>query len=207
MTRKIQAAEDSLEEDLKGLLATRQALAEKLRLLERRVEEKVVGPKYVALDLIDQMKNMASDLLETPIRRISPSVRVPRKSLMTVGMSVAIGLLAGWITQRRRSGTLAADYLPRSNGASPVSAQADPRIDFPHEQAGNGALVPSLWDNIVGELGQEGARLQKAALMTGRSFLHDLVRIAVQSLINAFDRRVLLPPSKRIEQRDSSGQT
>lgn len=79
--------------------------------------------------------------------------------------------------------------------------------EFRREQRGSVfEPVSSLWNDVKDEFGKEGERLQKAAIMTGRSFAHDLVRIAVRSLIDAVAQAVP-PPRKTVRQQDSDKDT
>jgi hypothetical protein len=162
MAISIDAAEETIEKDLKGLQATKEALAGKLRQLEQRVEDNIVGTKQVAWSVIDHVKDTAGDLLGSAMGQVHRPFHASRKSWTTVGISVAAGLVGSWMKRRMRSGTNGAKFIP-----------------------------PSLWGDITQEFGKEGERLRMAALMTGRSFIHDLAGIAVRSLINAFDRRAV----------------
>jgi ElaB/YqjD/DUF883 family membrane-anchored ribosome-binding protein len=220
MSNRIHSAEETVEEDVKGLLHTRQALTDKLQLLERRVEENVVETKNAARDIIDHVKHTATDLLDTTIHRINP-----RRSWMMVGIPVTIGLLAGWM-KRRRSGGVYAYYPPKAHGAEIMpedrparrregvypfykeNVRRDQSTGSRQEEKKGSVLEPVslLWKDITEEFGKEGERLQKAAVMTGRSFAHDLVRIAVRILINAFDQ-ALPPPRKTVHRQDSDNDT
>jgi hypothetical protein len=208
-------AEETVEEDLKGLLHTRQSLTDKLQRLERRVEEDVVDTKNAAYDIIDHVKNTAMGLLPA---------QGSRRSWIMVGVPMAIGLLAGWMKRRRRNGGVYPYYPPKAHGAEimpdePVRHREgvypfykeDTRATEPTgssqevRQKRGGSLLESassLWRDLTEEFGKEGERLQKAALMTGRSFTHDLAKIALRSLIDAFNQA---PPSPRktVRRRDS----
>lgn len=48
--------------------------------------------------------------------------------------------------------------------------------------------VRALWDDLTGEVAQERDRLQNAVLHAGRSFIHDIVRMAGQSLLDQLSR-------------------
>jgi hypothetical protein len=209
-------AEETVEEDLKGLLHTRQSLSDKLQRLERRVEEDVVDTKNAAYDIIDHVKNTAMGLL---------AGQGSRRSWIMVGVPMTIGLLVGWMKRRRRSSRVYPYYPPRAHGAEimpdepvrhregvyPFYKEDPQRATEPigssqefRQKQGRRLLqsASSLLRDITEEFGKEGERLQKAALMTGRSFTHDLAKIAMRSLIAAFDQA---PPSPRktVRRRDS----
>lgn len=119
-----------VEEDLKDILRTRMALADKLELLEQRVEEKVQGTKMAAMDVITHARNTAMELVETTTQQFNPTVQAGRRPWLLVGGAVAIGFLAGWMDQRRRrSGVY--PYYPRAAHAADVMPAEDVREQEP----------------------------------------------------------------------------
>ena len=48
--------------------------------------------------------------------------------------------------------------------------------------------LQSLWDELRAEVIQERDRLQNAVLQTGSTFIHDLIRITGQSLLDQLTR-------------------
>ena len=91
-----------VEEDLKNILQTRLALADKIDTLERRVQETVQTTKTAALDALDQAKNKAADWIESTTQQLNPSLQAGRRPWIMVGTAIAIGLLAGLAEQHRR---------------------------------------------------------------------------------------------------------
>ncbi len=217
-----------VEEDLKDILRTRMALADKLELLEQRVEEKVQGTKMAAMDVITHVKDTAMELVETTTQHLNPAVQAGRRPWLLVGGAVAIGFLAGWMDQRRRSsgvypyypgGVRAAGVMPKGAGEQepgvypsyPPQKEAAPRGD--HGRTGGGlsalgrssslARASSVWEELTGQLTAERERVMTAALETGRTFVGDLAHIVGQSLIDA-----LLPrPPGRQEREDRGRRT
>ena len=206
-----------VEEDLKSILQTRLALADKIQTLERHVEATVESTKMAALDALDLAKNKAAGFIESTTNQLNPAVQGGRRPWIMVGSAIAIGLFAGLIEHRRRGGVYryyppdadAADVMPedgRSNeprGVYPFYGREEAR-PFRRRQgsAGTEAEHPpsqsalsevwkpllSIWDEFKEEAGQERDRLQHAVLLAGRSFIQDLVRIAGQSLLDQFSR-------------------
>jgi ElaB/YqjD/DUF883 family membrane-anchored ribosome-binding protein len=209
-----------VEEDLKDILRTRLALADKLQLLEQRVEETVQGTKNAALDVINHARNTAVDFVESATESLDPTIQASRRPWVLVGTAIAIGFAAGLIEQRRRRSGVYAYYPPEAEGADvmpsegrarhrrgvypyysahsevePVEAQGDGHAEGSRPAPAIPALrqVTSLWQDFTAQFAQERQRLQEAALRTGRSFLQDLAHIVVQSLIDQLERR---PPSR-----------
>lgn len=209
-----------VEEDLKDILRTRMALADKLQLLEQRVEEKVQGTKMAAMDVISHAKSTALELVETTTQQFNPAVQAGRRPWLLVGGAVAVGFLAGWFDQRRRSAGIY-PYYPRTAHAADVmpaeEAQAREPGVYPYYPSseetarrsangdgsrGRGSLlgsldsfdrVSSVWEELTGQLAQERERIVAAALETGRTFVQDMGHILAQSLIDAVLRR---PPER-----------
>lgn len=133
-----------------------------------------------------------------------------------IGSAIALGLFAGLIEQRRRSGVYryypesadGADVMPEDGGSQEPSGvypfygreaprpQGNRRVrDNQREQHPSQTAMPeflqplqSLWDELRAEVIQERDRLQSAVLQTGRAFIHDFVRIAGQSLLDQLTR-------------------
>lgn len=114
-----------VEEDLKDILRTRMALADKLQMLEQRVEETVQGTKTAALDVITHAKNTAVELVETATNKIDPRAQAERNPWLLVGGAVAVGLLAGWMEQRRTRSGVYAYYPPRAEGANVMPSEGE----------------------------------------------------------------------------------
>lgn len=213
-----------VEADLKNILQTRLALADKLQLLERRVEESVLGTKTAALDIITHAKNTAVDFVESTTAQLNPAVQASRRPWLLVGGAIAVGLMAGWFDQRRKSsGRYAyappqahpAEVMPSEGGGGPrhgvypfySSGEQAQHGAREHPPSGQGRRIKdtaaktidqlsSVWGDVAGELTKEKERVQGAALEMGRTFLHELAHIAVQSVIDSLSRR----PVRRVSE-------
>lgn len=211
-----------VEADLKNILQTRLALADKLQLLERRVEESVLGTKSAALDIITHAKNTAVDFVESTTAQFNPAVQASRRPWLLVGGAIAVGLLAGWFDQRRKStGRYAyappeahpAEVMPPEGGGRPRHGvypfypSGEPEHGQPEPSGGQRRRIKdtaaktlhqlsSVWDDVAGELNKEKERVQGAAIEMGRTFLHELGHIAVQAVIDSLSRR----PVPRVSQ-------
>jgi ElaB/YqjD/DUF883 family membrane-anchored ribosome-binding protein len=207
-----------VEEDLKNILQTRMALADKIESLERHVEATVESTKVAALDALDLARNKAAGFIESTTNHLNPTVQGGRRPWMMVGSAIAVGFFAGLIEQRRRRPGIYR-YYPPSAGAADVMPEdrrsREPRGVYPfygreqarpfrrrkysgdaeaEHQPSEGMLsevskpLLSLWDELKEEASQERDRLEKTVLLAGRSFIQDLVRIAGQSLLDQFSR-------------------
>ncbi len=117
-----------VEEDLKNILQTRLALADKIQTLERRVEETVQTTKAAALDALDQAKNKAADLIESTTQQLNPSVQAGRRPWIMVGTAIAVGFLAGLAEQHRRGSKVYRYYPPDADGADVMPEKGQPDL-------------------------------------------------------------------------------
>ena len=83
---------------------------------------------------------------------------------------------------RRRSGRFERPRRPAEDGRRSIGRIAD--------------VWSPLWGELADELTQERTRLQRAVLHAGRSFIHDVARIAGQSLLDQLD------PSRTMSKRE-----
>ena len=202
-----------VEEDVKSILQTRLALADKIEALERQVEATVESSKAAALDVLDLAKNRAASFIESTTEQLNPSVQAGRRPWLMIGSAVALGLFAGLIEQRRRSARVYPYYPPEAEGADVMPEDGnshEPRGVYPfygrekarpyprhvwfdssegsQSQSEMWKPVRALWDDLTGEVAQERDRLQNAVLHAGRSFIHDIVRMAGQCLLDQLNR-------------------
>jgi hypothetical protein len=123
-----------VEEDLKNILQTRLALADKIDTLERQVEATVESTKMAALDALGLARNKAAGFIESTTHHLNPSVQAGRRPWIMVGSAIALGLFAGLIEQRRRASGVYRYYPPAAGGADvmPDDGQShEPRGVYP----------------------------------------------------------------------------
>ena len=206
-----------VEEDLKNILQTRLALADKIQTLERHVEATVESTKAAALDALDLARNKAAGFIESTTQHLNPTVQAGRRPWIMVGSAIAVGFFAGLIEQRRRGSGVYRYYPPQADGADVMpedgrshepsgvypfygrekSRRYGTRRRFtaePEDPRPQSAIFDAwkplrgLWDELTTEVAQERDRLQNSVLHAGRSFIQDVVRIAGQSLLDQLSR-------------------
>jgi hypothetical protein len=201
-----------VEEDVKHILQTRLALADKIETLERQVQATVESTKAAALDALGLARNKAAGFIEYTTLQLNPALQAGRRPWIMVASAVALGFVAGLIEHRRRTSGVYRYYPPEAEGADvmPDDGQSrEPRGVYPfygREQArprsGRREFVESVehrravetsdilkpfrawWEDLTAEVIHERDRLQEAALHAGRSFIQDMVRTAGQSLLD-----------------------
>ena len=209
----------AVEADLKNILNTRLALAYKLQLLEKQVEDTVRGTKAATLATLDLAKSKTVEFIEAVTYNLNPPVLAGRRPWIMVGGAVAVGFVASLMEQRRRTSGVYPYYPPKAKGTKVMPSPGRGRADVPsgvypfysaeeqHPARASGRSRGSsnrvedrrrstervsdvwrswlsLWDELTGDLIQERMRLQRAVLHAGRSFIHDLTRIAGQTLLD-----------------------
>jgi ElaB/YqjD/DUF883 family membrane-anchored ribosome-binding protein len=206
-----------VEEDVKSILQTRLALADKIATLERQVEVTVESTKAAALDVLDMARNKAAGFIERTTHHLNPSLQAGRRPWVMVGTAIAVGFFAGFIEHKRRRSGVYRYYPPDAEGADVMPEdersreprgvypfygreQARPRPGRPQsgdpvgrrrseaETSNMWKPFQALWDDLTGEVVQERDRLQNAVLHAGRSFIQDVVRIAGESLLDQLSR-------------------
>ena len=100
--------EHDVEEDLKNILHTRMALAEKVQSLEQRVRDTVRSTRETAMDTLETVKKQAVQWMASSTGRLgqlgSFAMLARRSSMpsLIAGSVVGIGLLAVWMKQGKR---------------------------------------------------------------------------------------------------------
>ena len=207
-----------VEEDIKNILQTRLSLSDKIDTLERHVDATVESTKSAALDALDLARNKAAGFIESTTRHLNPSVQAGRRPWMMVGTAIALGMFAGLMEQRRRRGIYryypanahGADVMPEDershepSGVYPFYGRERPRRSGKSESETTVSEVrkplATLWDEVTTDLAQERDRLQGAVMHAARVFIHDLVRIAGDSLLdqlNQLNRSTGSPESRQ----------
>jgi ElaB/YqjD/DUF883 family membrane-anchored ribosome-binding protein len=217
-----------VEEDVKSILQTRLALADKIETLERQVQATVESTKAAALNALDLARDKAAGFIERTTQHLNPSVQAGRRPWIMVGAAIALGFFAGQVEhRRRRSGVYryypadaeGADVMPEDgqshepSGVYPFYGREEARPyagrrrfdDSSERQRSTGMWKPlqALWGDLTAEVGQERDRLQEAVLQAGRSFIQDLVRVAGQSLLDQLSRSGGPRAASRLERRPS----
>lgn len=127
--------ESHVEEDVNQILRTRLALADKLELLEQRVDQTIQETKTTALDLIDHARDTAADVVESTARLLNPALHARRRPWVFIGGAIGIVLIAGWMEKRRKASGATAYYPPEAE-----SAEVMPPVGEKSSQRRNGVF-------------------------------------------------------------------
>jgi hypothetical protein len=121
----------AVEADLKNILNTRLALAHKLQLLEKQVEDTVRGTKAATRATLDLAKNKTVKLIEAVTYNLNPPVLAGKRPWIMVGGAVAVGFVASLMEQRRRASGVYPYYPPKAKGAKVMPSAGRGRANVP----------------------------------------------------------------------------
>src|SRR5579884_38927 len=172
--------------DVSDIVQTRNAISDKLELIERRIEEPVQGANLSAEELVDRARDAADELLGKTKQSFDPTYQVHQHPWLMIGGAIAVGYVLGLLEARavgpRRSGSGVYPYYPpgaESPGAMPAASS----------QSG----MTNIWDSVGRELSAEVDHAKEALIDVGRTFIRELF----QQLVPAIGASLGLPPSER----------
>ncbi len=194
-----------IDEDLKDILHTRMAIADKVEQLERHVQERVERTRRAAMDTVSHVKDTAADLVEQAAQKLDPVRQIEQRPWTMLAGAVAIGYLAGILEERARRGGVYPYYPPGADAASvmPPPGQSAEEGESgvygfypssPSAAASGPAAAQERRDRSVAqELGQELVQeidhLKYELVEAGRSWMRVLFREIIPSLIKTPEGR------------------
>ena len=190
---------DALEQDMTSIVATRAAIADKLKLLERRVEESLHSSRQTIHQFMREgtrtMERAAT--IENGARLIAKHAQ--ERPWMLVGAAVALGFLAGQVIGHARR-SVYPYYTPSAKGAGVMpekgKAQGDrtdgiypfypsdsDQIDLseatgsrPARQGAQTAFLMTLIEELREEATAEIGHMQMVLLQAGRKLVREVLR-------------------------------
>jgi len=165
-------------QEVSDILQTRTAIGEKLELLERRIEETVVGAKSAAEELVDRVRDSADEFLDRTKETFDPSHQVATHPWLMLGGAVAAGYVLGLLEARLRHSAREGvyPYYP------PEAEQAGTSV-MPESSHGN------VWEGISREVAREIEHTKEAVIEVGRSFVHDFFEQLIPTVADSLLRR------------------
>lgn len=188
----------ALDQDLKDILHTRIAIANKLDALEQRVLHHAEDATMQLTRVLDRTTQNVNELVDKTKAVIDPSRQIQAHPWLMVGGALCAGYALGLLerkTQHHRNGVY--PYYPAGTKASPVmppssqrdrrSKQADGIYDY---YPGPSTSTPkqdnredrSLWDSLSQEFGQETEEAKRMVLQLGRGLIVELTRRMVPEI-------------------------
>ena len=205
---------DRIAQDIKDIVQTRIAIAEKLGAIEQHVGSTMQHARTMMTQVADKTTSSVHETLKATKEAFDPRVHVARHPWVFVGGTLVLGYAVGALYRRgwRIDGVV--PYYPRgAKGAavmptsdSPSSEQQDPGVYpfYPHREADNASKEQgrsdrlTLWTELERVLQDELGVVRSGFVRFGRGLLHEMLRQAVPALVQviAGNRREQAPRSE-----------
>jgi len=210
---------DRIAQDIKDIVQTRIAIAEKLGAIEQHVGSTMQHARTMMTQVADKTTSSVHQTLKATKEAFDPRVHVARHPWVFVGGTLVLGYAVGALYRRgwRIDGVV--PYYPRgAKGAavmptsgSPSSEQQDPGVYpfYPHREADNASKAQdrsdrlTLWAELERVLQDELGVVRSGFVRFGRGLLHEMLRQAVPALVQiiAGNRREQAPRSEHESMR------
>lgn len=185
----------TIDQDVKEIVDTRVAIAEKLELLEQRIIDTAEGATMKFSRMLEDTTETVNQMVDKTKSALDPIHKVEEYPWLMLGGAICAGFAIGLMDSRSRSERSGVyPYYParaRASRVMPDSAreteattdQAQGVYDYyPSGPQFQSAHHPSLWSSMSREFGQEAEEAKAVLLQAGRSLLTELVRKAVPEI-------------------------
>ena len=191
---------ERIAQDIKAIVQTRMAMAEKLGAIEQHVGTTLRHARTTMTQLADKTAASVRDTMEVTQEALDPCVQAARHPWAFVGGALVLGYAGGALFRRGgRITTKAVPYYPPGAGGAAVmptngsSSSEQPRESgvypfYPHQAADNGkgnevhTDQPTLWAEVERALHDELGVARNSLIRFGRDLLREMVRQAVPAL-------------------------
>jgi len=195
-----------IEQDIKEIVHTRVAIAEKLEMLEQQVEQKMERSKVAVRDLVDHTAGVVGDMVHKTKQTLDPLHQFGERPWVMLGGAVMLGYLAGMLEARLRSSGVYPYYTgdaPHEAPVMPSSQQDDePRPGvYPYypdpsgKQRTRGAdssrgsgVASSLLQDVTKEMMEELDQVKAGLIEAGRSFIRDVTSQIVPTILRSLSQ-------------------
>jgi ElaB/YqjD/DUF883 family membrane-anchored ribosome-binding protein len=166
-------------QDVKDILQTRNAISQKIEMLEHRFQETVEETKTSVEDMVDRVKDAADDFMVRTKQTFDPTYHVDQRPWAMVGSAILVGYIIGTMGSRARHPSYlypagASAPMPRDVGSTPVQSSRYPT---------------SLWGDVGKEIAHEIEHAKQALIQAGRSFVQDFFIQTLPVLAQSFGAR------------------
>jgi hypothetical protein len=167
---------DRIAQDLTDIDQTREAIADKLDLVEQRVQKTVRAAKSTVSEVVEKIvdstetvRGKAEDLIDHTTRAVNPSELMKAHPWLIFGGAIVLGYGLGRVEARRLTAASEDFRLPTALGSS---------VDHPGPDSQRKSRI-NLWDDLVAQIQDEIEDLKAAISKTGLEFIHDVVTKAL----------------------------
>ena len=204
---------DRIAQDIKDIVQTRVAIAEKLGAIEQHVGTTMQHARTMMTQVADKTTSSVQETLQATQEAFDPRVHVARHPWVFVGGTVALGYAVSALYRRGWRINAVVPYYPRgakSAGVMPTSGSSPSEREKPgvypfyppreadHASPEQGrADQPTMWTELERAVQDELGGVRSKAIQFGRGLIHDMVRQGVPALLGilASNRRERNPRS------------
>ncbi len=188
----------AIDQDLKHIVQTRIAIAEKLRLLEQRITHQAEDVTMTCSQMVNRTTTNLHQLMDKTKSAMTPSPQVAEHPWLLLGGALCAGYAIGLIergTRHARNGVYPY-YPPGARGSRVMPGPAQPKAAagkkegvydyYPQDSRAShkaaGAGRGSLWESVTHEFGQETEEAKRILIQAGRSLILELARKAMPEI-------------------------
>jgi ElaB/YqjD/DUF883 family membrane-anchored ribosome-binding protein len=168
---------DEIRQDMSEILRTRAAMAEKLELLEERIQDTVEEAKANVMDIMDNVKDTAEELVDRAVRTFDPIHHVNQHPWLTLGTAVLIGYAVGKLGDRLTNDS----GYAREPGYTP-----EPLLTGTVSEKLSG-IPREMIDDVTGQMVNELDHIKDAVVVAGRTFLREIAKQAIATLAESLE--------------------
>jgi ElaB/YqjD/DUF883 family membrane-anchored ribosome-binding protein len=166
-------------QDVKDIVQTRNAISQKIEMLEHRFHETVEETKTSVEDMVDRVKDAADDIVGRTKQTFDPTYHVDQRPWTMVGGAILVGYIIGTMRSRSRHPS----YMYPAAASQPM-----PR-DVGSRSGQLSRYQTSLWGDVGKEISNEIEHAKHALIQAGRSFVQDFFIQVLPALAQSFGSR------------------
>jgi ElaB/YqjD/DUF883 family membrane-anchored ribosome-binding protein len=162
-------------QDVRNILETRNAISQKIEMLEHRFQETVEGTKTTVEEIVDRVKEAADDFVDRTKQTFDPTYQVYQHPWAMVGGAILVGYVLGTLESRMSSGR-------EASGVYPYYPPNAPEEEGAAVMPTRSSHLSNLWQDVSHEISGEIEHAKGALIEVGRTFIHDFFQQALPAL-------------------------
>lgn len=204
---------DRIAQDIKEIVQTRVAIAEKLGAIEQHVGTTMQHARTMMTQVADKTTSSVHETLQATKEAFDPRVHIARHPWMFVGGTVALGYAVSALYRRGWRINAVVPYYPRgakSAGVMPMTGSPSSEREksgvypfYPPREADDVSAEQgradrsTMWTELEQAVQDELGGVRSKVIRFGRGLIHDMVRQGVPALLGliASNRRERNPRS------------
>ncbi len=203
----------AFDQDVKEIVDTRVAIAEKLELLEQRIIDTAEGATMKFSRMLEDTTETVNQMVDKTKSALDPIHKVDEYPWLMLGGAICAGFAIGLMESRSRSERKGVYpyYPPRAQASRVMPDSARETGATSHQAKGVYDYYPtgpqshtgrhtSLWSSMSREFSQEAEEAKAVLLQVGRSLITELARKMVPEIARSFGVNL---PSDFQQERDS----